>query len=185
MEQRKHFYLLITGHSHNYVLSVTCHAPIFQFRPDFMIINGTDKDGIGGVLFIAFFKSVRRRDGKEGSISIEVEIGDGSRVGRILTYPLLVGCVPNINESVTTSRGEGAVSRVEGDSIDGVEGVCLALALSVTFEGVFLFLNGCRNIEILDGHPTLDRAESVARVVRKATHTPCLVHQRRLANLFG
>jgi hypothetical protein len=91
--------------------------------------------------------------------------------------------VPEGDDAVAATGGEGSIDGVEGEGVDGVDDVGVSLDLAVAFEGVFTGLTFIGGIKELDCYTALDRAAGVAEAVRHALHRTSLEFETALATL--
>mmetsp|Transcript_43384 Transcript_43384/g.125214 ORF Transcript_43384/g.125214 Transcript_43384/m.125214 type:complete len:382 (+) Transcript_43384:47-1192(+) len=109
------------------------------------------------------------------SIGTELARGDGvmARVESLQSLPPLL--VPEREDAIATSCGEGSVDRVEVDGIDGSNGLLRPMAL----EREVLPLVA----EVVDAAPPFDGAHGVAGLVGEDRQGPGLHPQRREARV--
>lgn len=142
------------------------------------------------VVFHAGLEARAHADGEVAAVGGEGEGGDA--VGELLVdlHAALGVGVPEGDGGVAAAAREGAVGRVEGEGVDGVDdvgggAVGRGLALAVALEGVLAGLRLGRGVEELDGHAALDAARGVAGVGRHGGHGAREELQRGLALLPG
>ena len=91
----------------------------------------------------------------------ERERGDRCVVAQVLTQPLFDLVVPDGDGGVRATRRERVVRRVEGERVDIVD------RLAVALERVFFFLHCWRGVEVLYGDAAFDRGGRVSWKVSK------------------
>ena len=74
--------------------------------------------------------------GEDGAVVVEGAGGDGAADGRVALQAVLGDAVPEVKCAVGAGGAEGAVLRVEGDGVDGVDVRHVVLGwVAVAFEG--------------------------------------------------
>ena len=93
------------------------------------------------------------RDGVREDVALAVEGADGDRRARLveLLEPLPRLLVPKVERAVGAGGGERAEGRVEGDAVDGVDVVVLAVALEREVLRLVLL------VDVLDGDAAWER----------------------------
>lgn len=115
---------------------------------------------------------------------VEGSAGDGAPNGWVPLQTVLGILIPEVEGAITAGSAEGAVNGVEGDVVDGVDVVDVALAgrgLAVAFEAEVgarvLFL------DVLDGTAALDTADGETSGIDETADDPCLPFERGLHGL--
>eukprot|EP00327_Prymnesium_parvum_P045736 CAMPEP_0205865414 /NCGR_PEP_ID=MMETSP1083-20121108/7874_1 /ASSEMBLY_ACC=CAM_ASM_000430 /TAXON_ID=97485 /ORGANISM="Prymnesium parvum, Strain Texoma1" /LENGTH=234 /DNA_ID=CAMNT_0053227351 /DNA_START=252 /DNA_END=954 /DNA_ORIENTATION=+ len=110
---------------------------------------------------------------EDGAVAVERADGDGHRrlVERLEPLPRVL--VPEVVRAVGAGGGERAEGGVEGDAVDGVDVLVLAVALEGEVLGAVVL------VDVVDGDAPFDRADAVALLVGEASHTAALVLEGR------
>lgn len=93
---------------------------------------------LGRIDRVPFTPIVTDRVGEDGAGAVESGGGNGAADLRVALEAVLGVLVPEVEGAVGPGGAEGAVDRVEGDCVDGVDVGDVALArwgLAVAFEG--------------------------------------------------
>ena len=122
------------------------------------------------------------RDGVREDVALAVEGADGDRRARLveLLEPLARLLVPKVEGAVGAGGGERAEGRVEGDVVDGVDVVVLAVALEREVLRLVLL------VDVLDGDAAWERdgrrsESSVANCAELRRIAPSCAELRRRA----
>ena len=122
------------------------------------------------------------RDGVREDVALAVEGADGDRRARLveLLEPLPRLLVPKVERAVGAGGGERAEGRVEGDVVDGVDVVVLAVALEREVLRLVLL------VDVLDGDAAWERdgrrsESSVANCAELRRIAPSCAELRRIA----
>ena len=101
------------------------------------------------------------RDGVREDVALAVEGADGDRRARLveLLEPLPRLLVPKVERAVGAGGGERAEGRVEGDAVDGVDVVVLAVALEREVLRLVLL------VDVLDGDAAWERRELALGII--------------------
>ena len=101
------------------------------------------------------------RDGVREDVALAVEGADGDRRARLveLLEPLPRLLVPKVEGAVGAGGGERAEGRVEGDAVDGVDVVVLAVALEREVLRLVLL------VDVLDGDAAWERRELALGII--------------------
>lgn len=117
------------------------------------------------------------------ALPTEVRRGDGSAHLRVPFQSMFGVLVPEMERPVRAGGAEGAVLRVEGDGVDGVD-VCVAAAPDARLSGAVAFEGEVRRsvflLDVLDGASTLHAADGEAAAVVEAGDDSRLPFQGRL-----
>lgn len=113
--------------------------------------------------------------------TIERGAGDRASDGGIALETMFGVLVPEVKGAVTAGGAEGAVLRMEGDGVDGVNvgdvaviGGCFAMAFEAEIgAGIFVF-------DVLDGAAAFDAADGESSGVGEAADDPRLPLERGL-----
>lgn len=134
-----------------------------------------------GVGRVALTPVVAHSVGKDVSSAVESGAGNCSPNGRIALQTMFRVLVPEVESAVTTGGAEGTVNRMEGDSIERINVVDVALigrGLTVTFEAEV----GARVLifDILDGTATFDTTNGKPGGINETVDCPRLPLEGRL-----
>ena len=112
---------------------------LLLLRLGLLVRHKPDEDGVlGHLLWLGVvLVHVAGGDGQHGPVRGKGQAGDGGWILVELTQPLLVVPVPDVDEAVTPTSGEGVVLLVEGDGVDWIDILNTILLHSVALECIF------------------------------------------------